>query len=476
MGSVFDTSRCGLPSIPAIGDMNFIENCDVPDAPDAIYDAPDVDVMIPIAGPKGDKGDPGPDGPIGPPGPEGPEGPPGPSGDPGDIVFNKPVTVAEKVCGNTKWLGGYALAGEGVSWPLFLYLDDEPADGKIRVVVNVTNQRRKITLPAGTPFDQNFCETPVDCCEPGSSSVSSSNYSSIAPACPDCVCPGLENVAVGANEFSNIPLTSHDGIAEGEYYLHWAQDLLFCPPDGNCPYVITLSQVCATYLGNCIDPSFFGSPQVTLSVQEMDAACDVVASIDSDTQTGICDDSACKTSFPDAVVNLPAAGADCVKRKITVSANIYSDVDDAAATLAFLLTIATGDCPCADCDLCDAAVLDSLPSTLTLTIPGGMACPSTAGTYTMTASGSGISRTWTSTTILSQDTTGATNCDGNNYVTLECEGGLWKLTVPTTFGVSSNVAVPLSGTNSPFLQSWQFDGGWFDRDSDGTPFTLTIAE
>lgn len=65
MPSVFDTTKCDLPSIPAIGDFAFIADCTVPSAPPPIYECPDIDFELPIAGPAG---------PIGPPGPAGAPG------------------------------------------------------------------------------------------------------------------------------------------------------------------------------------------------------------------------------------------------------------------------------------------------------------------------------------------------------------------------------------------------------------------
>ena len=73
MPSVFDTTKCGLPSVPAIGEFIFIADCTVPQAPPPIYDCPDLDLELPNTGPIG------PGGPPGPPGPAGPAGPPGPS-------------------------------------------------------------------------------------------------------------------------------------------------------------------------------------------------------------------------------------------------------------------------------------------------------------------------------------------------------------------------------------------------------------
>ena len=65
MPSVFDTTKCDLPSIPAIGDFTFITDCTVPPAPPPIYECPDIDFELPIAGPAG---------PIGPAGAAGLDG------------------------------------------------------------------------------------------------------------------------------------------------------------------------------------------------------------------------------------------------------------------------------------------------------------------------------------------------------------------------------------------------------------------
>jgi hypothetical protein len=65
MPSVFDTTKCDLPSIPAIGDFAFIADCTVPPAPPPIYECPDIDFELPIAGPAG---------PIGPVGAAGEDG------------------------------------------------------------------------------------------------------------------------------------------------------------------------------------------------------------------------------------------------------------------------------------------------------------------------------------------------------------------------------------------------------------------
>lgn len=66
MGSVFNTNtKCSLPSIPAIGNFDFISDCTVPETPPPIYECPDLEFDLPFAGP------PGPAGIAGPPGPPG---------------------------------------------------------------------------------------------------------------------------------------------------------------------------------------------------------------------------------------------------------------------------------------------------------------------------------------------------------------------------------------------------------------------
>jgi len=63
VGSVFDTTtKCSLPSIPAIGGFDFISDCTVPDAPPPIYECPDLEFDLPFAGPPGPPGVPGPPG------------------------------------------------------------------------------------------------------------------------------------------------------------------------------------------------------------------------------------------------------------------------------------------------------------------------------------------------------------------------------------------------------------------------------
>lgn len=72
MGSVFNTNtKCSLPSIPAIGNFDFISDCTVPETPPPIYECPDLEFDLPFAGPAG---------PVGPPGSPGIPGVPGVAG------------------------------------------------------------------------------------------------------------------------------------------------------------------------------------------------------------------------------------------------------------------------------------------------------------------------------------------------------------------------------------------------------------
>jgi hypothetical protein len=66
MPPVFDTSKCSLPSIPAIGDFSFIADCAIPEAPPPIFECPDLSFDLPIAGPAGMPGKDGMPGQLGP--------------------------------------------------------------------------------------------------------------------------------------------------------------------------------------------------------------------------------------------------------------------------------------------------------------------------------------------------------------------------------------------------------------------------
>jgi hypothetical protein len=66
MPEVFDSSKCGLPSIGAISDFAFVSDCVVPEPPPPINDCPNIDVNSPLIPPPGIAG------PAGPAGPEGP--------------------------------------------------------------------------------------------------------------------------------------------------------------------------------------------------------------------------------------------------------------------------------------------------------------------------------------------------------------------------------------------------------------------
>jgi hypothetical protein len=85
---IFDTSRCFGPVLPTVSGAQWINDCSVQRAPDAIYDCPSF-VDLPLVGPSGIQGPagiPGPQGPqapIGPQGPQGPQGLQGPRGFPG---------------------------------------------------------------------------------------------------------------------------------------------------------------------------------------------------------------------------------------------------------------------------------------------------------------------------------------------------------------------------------------------------------
>lgn len=84
MGSVFNTNtKCSLPSIPAIGNFDFISDCTVPETPPPIYECPDLEFDLPFAGPAG---------PVGPPGSPGIPGVPGIAGPCPDFDITANIT------------------------------------------------------------------------------------------------------------------------------------------------------------------------------------------------------------------------------------------------------------------------------------------------------------------------------------------------------------------------------------------------
>lgn len=84
MGSVFNTNtKCSLPSIPAIGNFDFISDCTVPETPPPIYECPDLEFDLPFAGPAG---------PVGPPGSPGIPGGPGIAGPCPDFDITANIT------------------------------------------------------------------------------------------------------------------------------------------------------------------------------------------------------------------------------------------------------------------------------------------------------------------------------------------------------------------------------------------------
>ena len=84
--------HCSLPLLEAIEPGNLLSDCEVPSAPDPIFECPNLDIPLPLPGPPGTAGTPGPpgppgqDGPPGPPGNDGPPGPQGPQGPPGQCI------------------------------------------------------------------------------------------------------------------------------------------------------------------------------------------------------------------------------------------------------------------------------------------------------------------------------------------------------------------------------------------------------
>jgi hypothetical protein len=161
----------------------------------------------------------------------------------------------------------------------------------------------------------------------------------VCDPCPECTCEGVEKLKVGVNTFTAVPVTYHDGIHAGEYLMAWSLYWLFCPPKGNCSYTVTVTAVTITHAGTCINPSFFGPPSLLLRATEADSGCAAGTVLDSDTQDG-----SCPISYPTATIEIPAAETDCVKKRIELSFNVYSDTDDAAAVAGFIITIAEGTC------------------------------------------------------------------------------------------------------------------------------------
>lgn len=103
MSLIFDPNKCAVAPIEALSNFDFIGSCEVPQAPPAINQCPDMDLALPTPGPRGPAGPAGPPGVDGPPGPTGPMGPigptgpagadgaPGPAGPPGDKYAIVPV-------------------------------------------------------------------------------------------------------------------------------------------------------------------------------------------------------------------------------------------------------------------------------------------------------------------------------------------------------------------------------------------------
>ncbi len=129
---------------------------------------------------------------------------------------------------------------------------------------------------------------------------------------------------------------------------------------------------------------------------------------------------------------------------------------------------------------CDGTVLDAMPATLYLVVPNSIAwtCMTTPGTYTMTASGSGLSRIWESGTgpaIPSTDNV-SFPCAANNNMTLKCVGSHFALASGTSFGGGSGDSTAITATVSPVLMTFNRDAGVFDRGNVGQNIVLTVHQ
>jgi len=229
--------------------------------------------------------------------------------------------LVTNVCPIKKWLS-ITLSGDPlVATPV---LNDTEVTRSVEIVTGINVESTPVKVLPGSMGEPACVDDPDDCCP--------------ADPCPGCTCSGLENLNVGTNTFTAVPVTSHDGIAEGEFYMQWALDWLFCPPRGECSYTVTVTGVNATYTGTCINPSFFGAPFVFLQAKSLvDCADDT--SLASNSQNGTCD-----STFPTAAITIPAAETDCTPRKVRFTINVYSDTDSPAAVADFVITIAEAVC------------------------------------------------------------------------------------------------------------------------------------
>lgn len=118
---------------------------------------------------------------------------------------------------------------------------------------------------------------------------------------------------------------------------------------------------------------------------------------------------------------------------------------------------------------------DSLPGTLNFVISGVTSPCAVNATWLATASGAGLSRTWTSgapNPAIPASSDGIA-CDTNNAISLKCNGGVYQLHAATTFGGGcdgSDVSAA-SGESSPFLLVFHVPNCWFSAG----PGTVTVT-
>lgn len=149
MPPVFDTTRCPVSSIPAVGDFTFISDCTVPVAPSSVFDFPD----IPISGPPAPTGGGSGTGPQGPPGPPGARGEPGPQGDPGPTGATGPA-------GPTGATGATGPAGptgpQGPQGPSGTGAQITGGGGQVVIVVGSDS----VGVPIYPPYGSSSCQGP----------------------------------------------------------------------------------------------------------------------------------------------------------------------------------------------------------------------------------------------------------------------------------------------------------------------------
>jgi len=240
-----------------------------------------------------------------------------------DSAFTESLAPVTKICREIMHINGTVTIA-AVEYPVTFSLSTTSNTYSVPVVTDVSYETKLTTLIDGTTIDAPTCHYATDdCCQP----------------CADCTCEGYEPaVELGTSSIIDEPVTSHDGVAPGEFLMSWTSSRIFCVPSGTCDYTVDIQSIVATVAGTCIDPSSFGSPNATLTVKEF-TGCAEGATVD--TATG---DGACPQAWPALSCTIPATATACEKFIITLTLNYYSDTDDAAAVLDYDILIVEGPC------------------------------------------------------------------------------------------------------------------------------------